>query len=210
MIASFLPRPVFVLRRRIRHRLVSGEHRTQPIDPMDELGNIGRSLHGGSTLRQAIIDAATTMPGGIMEVLARGLHAGYVLADVCAEVDRAYCTPRTRRDRPTAEERRLVVRVIGLAQAMGGEEVRLVDSLLHTLVERRQTRHQRLTQAATAMSSMRLLTWLPVGCGLWITTESVETRRFLLHTNGGRICLVAGAILNLIGRYWSQRIIDSP
>ncbi|MFM7870191.1 MAG: hypothetical protein ACKPBG_00730, partial [Actinomycetota bacterium] len=71
----------------------------------------------------------------------------------------------------------------------------------------RQERLERSAQAATVRASMRLLTWLPLICGLWIASENPLTRQFLVETSGGRICLVTGIVLNLLGRLWSRRIV---
>lgn len=197
-------------RRRIRHRL------TQEIrfptdsptaaDPLVLLGSIVRSLHAGFTLRQAIIDCGTRPMNGLARRMTVQLQRGRSLADVCTELS---ASNRSRR-RTSFDESRLVVSVIGLAHTMGGDEAGLLEAVMNGIIERRRSRHERLTQAATAMSSMRLLTWLPVICGIWIAAENPTTRHFLLATPGGRICLIGGCLLNLLGRLWSSRIVQAP
>lgn len=100
-----------------------------------------------------------------------------------------------------------MIRMIGLAHSMGGDEAGLLEATMHSLIERRHERLERSAQAATARASMRLLTWLPLICGLWMAAENPLTRQFLVETAGGRVCLVIGIVLNLLGRLWSRRII---
>lgn len=201
------------LRQRIRHRLHASDSRTalnpecDRTDLVSVLSSLSRSLRGGHSLRHAVIEAGNQESAGVIHFLAQRLSAGSALDQACAEF-RARRT--TRRRRPsTDDENSLVIGVMELAQAMGGDEARLIDSLVHSLIERRHVRHERQTQATTALSSMRLLTWLPIICGLWIVTESDSSRNFIFHTAAGRLCLIAGIVLNLMGRLWAERIVTS-
>lgn len=100
-----------------------------------------------------------------------------------------------------------MIQMIGLAHTMGGDQAGLLEATMTSLIERRQERLERSAQAATVRASMRLLTWLPLICGLWIASENPLTRQFLVDTPGGRTCLVTGGVLNLLGRLWSRHII---
>lgn len=197
-------------RRRIRHRLTqeirSPTDSSPSADPVVLLGSIVRSLRAGLTLRQAIIDCGTRQMSELAHRMTVQLQRGRSLADVCTELS---ASNRSRR-RTSSDESQLVVRVIGLAQTMGGDQAGLFEDVMHGIIERRRSHHERLTQAATAMSSMRLLTWLPAICGIWIAAENPTTRHFLLATTGGRICLSSGCLLNILGRLWSRRILRAP
>lgn len=199
-----------LVRRRIRRRLTREVHSpadsSSTSDPVVLLGTIVRSLRAGLTLRQAIIDCGTRRTNGPVHRMTVQIQRGRSLADVCAELS---ASSRSRR-RTISGEDLLMVRMIGLAHTMGGDEAGLLEAVMHSIIEKRRSRHERLAQAATAMSSMRLLTWLPVVCGLWITAENPTTRQFLLDTPGGHVCLISGCLLNLLGRLWSRRIVEAP
>ncbi|MGA0877666.1 MAG: type II secretion system F family protein [Ilumatobacteraceae bacterium] len=196
-------------RRRIRQRLTNEvwtpNEPPSASDPVHLLGSLIRSLHAGFTLRQAIIECGARQMSGLARRMTVQLQQGRSLADVCEELS----TSKVQRRRALSDDELLVIRVIGLAHTLGGDEAGLLDSVMQAILDRRRSRNERLTQAATAMSSMRLLTWLPVICGLWIATEDPTTRRFLVEAPGGRICLICGILLNLLGRIWSRRIMGT-
>lgn len=204
-----MPRGSILERRQVRRRLTLGAHSTTDssptTDPVLLLGALTRSLRAGLTLRQAIIECGARQTNGLAHRMTMQLQRGRSLADVCTE----FPVPNPRRRKGTSGEDLLVIRVIGLAHTMGGDEAGLLESVMRGIIERRQSRHERLTQAATVMSSMRLLTWLPVICGLWISAENPTTRHFLLGTPGGHVCLIIGLLLNLVGRFWSHRIVNA-
>lgn len=187
---------------RIRRRLADPFRSWRPtsaVDPVTILAAMARSVRGGLSLRQAIIDCGTRQSSGVVHLAARDLQAGRSLSDVCAHLaDPAMRLPI---------EDRQMIRMIGLAHSMGGDEAGLLEATVHSLIERRQERLERSSQAAAVHASMRLLTWLPLICGLWIASENPLTRHFLVETSGGRICLVTGIVLNLLGRLWSRHII---
>lgn len=187
---------------RIRRRLADPFRSSRPmsaVDPVAILAAMARSVRGGLSLRQAIIDCGTRQSSGVVHLAARDLQAGRPLSDVCAHL-----TDPAKR---ISSEDRQMIRMIGLAHSMGGDEAGLLEATMHSLIERRHERLERSAQAATARASMRLLTWLPLICGLWMAAENPLTRHFLVETAGGRVCLVIGIVLNLLGRLWSRRII---
>lgn len=193
------------MRQRVRRRLLNGPSVVQSpstSDPVVLLGSLTRSLRAGLTLRQAIIECGAHRTSDLAHRIAAQLQRGRSLTDVCSELS----APNHRRG-ALSEEELLVIRVIGLTHTLGGDEAGLLESVMHGIVERRQSRYERLAQASTAMSSMRLLTWLPVVCGIWIVSENPTTRHFLLHTPGGHVCSIIGCLLNLLGRFWSRRIV---
>lgn len=195
----------------VRHRLRSinpvlgSDDRHDTIDLVSILSSLVRSLRARHSLQQAIIEAGNHQSAGIIRYLAERLSSGRSLDQACAEF-RAIDSTYHRRQK-SGDVSALVIGVIELAHSMGGDEARLIDSLIHSLIERQHIRQERQAQATTVLSSMRMLTWLPVVCGLWIITESTSSRNFVLHTTVGRICLIAGILLNLLGRFWANRIV---
>ena len=59
------------------------------------------------------------------------------------------------------------------------------------------------------MASTRLITWLPVVCAAWIVSDSPAIRKTMLATPLGWTCLALGIGLNLVGRIWTKKLINS-
>lgn len=115
------------------------------------------------------------------------------------------------RKRQTPAERDAVValHVLSVADSIGGRVADQLESLIDTLRERVLQRRERRTQAASAAASIRLLTWLPVVCGLLVLVDSSEIRGFLFGTTGGWVCLALGIGSNIVGRLWLEREVTT-
>lgn len=185
-----------------RRKFAKGFVNDNPTDFFAPLSTISRSLRSGSSLRQAISESGTSNSSGIIYLVAQGLGSGRSLDEICSDL-------RMNTDQDAGGDQILILHVIELAHSMGGNEAQLIDSLIDTLIERRQIHSERLAQAATALSSMRLLTWLPLLSGMWMMAESPSSRAFLLHTTFGHICLIVGIFLNSLGRLWARKIVGS-
>lgn len=187
---------------RTNHRLADPYRSSCPTsaaDAVTTLAAVARSVRGGLSLRQAITECGSRQSAGVVHLAARQLRSGRPLSDVCADL----ADPA----RGLSGEDRQMIQMIGLAHSLGGDEAGLLEATMNSLIEKRQERLERSSQAATVRASMRLLTWLPLICGLWIASENPLTRQFLIGTAGGRMCLVTGVALNLLGRLWSRRIV---
>ena len=198
-------------RQRVRRRLAVHDDRHDPSDLITALSSLTRILRSGQSLRQAIIEVGNHETSGVIHLLALRLSSGQSLDKACGDLLAKPHTARSIRlpGHQQETEGALVINVIELAYSMGGNEAQLIDSMIHTLIERRHIRLERQTQAATALSSMRMLTYMPVICGLWIVSESESSRTFIFHTAAGYICLGLGITLNVIGRVWSSLIVSS-
>ena len=97
-----------------------------------------------------------------------------------------------------------------MSARVGGESTRHIEALADTLRARRQAAADRLTQASTAIASIRLLTWLPAVCALWMVVDDPAVRSVLLGSPIGWTCLVAGVAFNLLGRHWTNRLVHRP
>jgi len=103
----------------------------------------------------------------------------------------------------------VVLHVISLASEVGGDAAHHIDALIDTLLDRSYARQDRQAQASTAMASTRLITWLPVVCAAWIVSDSPAIRKTMLATPLGWTCLALGIGLNLVGRIWTKKLINS-
>ena len=78
---------------------------------------------------------------------------------------------------------------------------------METLRSRRHAAADRLTQASTAIASIRLLTWLPLVCAMWMVLDDAAVREVLFASPIGWACLVSGVVFNLLGRQWTNRLV---
>lgn len=171
-------------------------------DCLELAEGVSRHLRSGATLSESLRRAT-------------GVHARSWLGDVMANVRRGESLASCLEERLHVESRRrrpdgdlvLTLQVLALAARVGGEPSRHVDSLSETLRARRSARADRLTQASTARASIRLLTWLPIVCALWMIADDPDVRRLLTTTPIGWTCIGVGVAFNVVGRRWTARLV---
>ena len=181
-----------------RHRVRNDE----PVDCVAVAETIGRQLRAGSTLSAAVRTAARHHGQPWSREMVRSLDDGSTLA-AAAE---ARLDAEMQRRRPDGDLV-LVLQVLAMSAHVGGEPTRHIEALADTLRGRRRAAADRLTQAGTAIASIRLLTWLPVLCALWMIVDDPAVRSVLLGSPIGWTCLAAGIAFNLLGRQWTNRLV---
>lgn len=180
-----------------------------------------RALNSRSTRRRLRTDVA---PGHDDAEPARGAAAGWrrrgrrldqtiVLADQLGAVAREVRTGSslTRAIAATDDtdpDWALARAVLATLAENGGPAAEPLDRVASTLRERAALREERKVQAAAAVLSARMLTWLPVLVATWSVLTSADVRHVLLRTPFGWTCLVVGTLLNLAGRRWTRRIVE--
>jgi Flp pilus assembly protein TadB len=163
---------------------------------------IERQLRSGSTLTAALRDAARRHSQPWCRQVVRSLDRGSPLtAAIRAPLDH-----EMRQRRPDTDLV-LTMQVLAMAAEVGGEPTRHVAALAETLRARRRAAADRLTQASTALASIRLLTWLPVACAIWMVVDDPGVRAVLIASPIGWACLTAGVVFNLLGRHWTNRLV---
>lgn len=190
------------MRYRIRQRVAGLRASNDSADPFVVAETIARHLRSGSTLIGSFRIAARSHAQEWCRSVVRAVDSGSSFADVIethlhAEVDRRH---------PDADLV-LTLQVLSMAARVGGEPTLHIDALVETLRQRRHAAADRLTHASTAIASIRLLTWLPVGCAVWISFDNDAVRRVLVASPIGWSCLSAGLAFNLIGRHWTDRLV---
>lgn len=186
----------------IRHRARNLRHDGRASDCVAIAETIGRHVRSGSSLSAALRTAARAHPHPWCRDVIRSLDDGSTLA--AAAESRLEAELECRRPDPDLV---LTLQVLAMAAEVGGEPTRHVDALGDTLRTRRQAAADRLTQASTAIASIRLLTWLPAVCAAWMVVDDSAVRAVLLGTPIGWTCLVAGVAFNLLGRHWTSRLV---
>ncbi len=192
----------FTQRQRIKRRLTQATSFGNE-NIIDSLSAMTRSLRSGQSLASSLHQASITEPCDLLIRLAAAINNGQSLNQACN-----YLIEADEKQNP-AGDLSVVLHVISLASEVGGDAAHHIDALIDTLLDRSYARQDRQAQASTAMASTRLITWLPVVCAAWIVSDSPAIRNTMLATPLGWTCLALGIGLNLVGRMWTKRLINS-
>ena len=166
----------------------------------DALAHVARALRSSQTLASALVASTAHHPTDVTRELARMVVTGTPLTEAC------HRAPRDESDRDVV----MSLQVLSISASSGGDVAGTIDSLVATLDDRAHARAERHTQAATALASTRLITWLPVACGAYMFLEHPDVRRTLIATPLGWTCLIIGAALNIAGRRWTRTLVERP
>lgn len=195
----------------LRSYLFPRRHTRQRLDPQPRFGDerlieamadISRTVRSGQSLDLALRHAWQSQPCDLLFRLDREIRGGRAIDQACHSLLESWPQSREKSDE------NMILHVLALAHQVGGDIAQHIDSLIDTLVDREAARCDRRTQAATATSSMKLITWLPVVCGAWIISDSAAVRHFLFGQPAGWLCLIVGITLNMVGRWWSARLVS--
>ena len=192
----------FTQRQRIKRRLTQVASLGNE-NIIDSLSAMTRSLRSGQSLASSLHQASITEPCDLLIRLAAAMNNGQSLNQACNDLIEA------DEKQHTSGDLSVVLHVISLASEVGGDAAHHIDALIDTLLDRSHARQDRQAQASTAMASTRLITWLPVVCAAWIVSDSPAIRNTMLATPLGWTCLTLGVGLNLVGRIWTKKLINS-
>lgn len=165
----------------------------------DVLDALARSLRSGASLRQAIVEVATTTSGRLGEDLARvarELEEGVGLGD-------ALDGWRARRPLPGV---RLAATALALGADTGGASAQAVDGLAQTLRTNVAIAGEVRALSSQARLSALVIACAPIGFTALATSADPRTAQFLFRTPGGLLCLVAGLGLDAVGGLWMRRL----
>lgn len=204
---------VFERRRLVRRlgrdasRCVRTSEQPSNEDLITALNHVQRLVLSGHSLEASISGTALSHPSHTILRLHDRMSRGETIESACRSILRSL----ESKNCPTAGERdaSMVLRFLGLVDSIGGRVAEHIDSLVEILTERNHVRRERSTHAATSSASMRLLSWLPPLCGLWVISDSASVRTFSLSTVPGWTCLVLGMLLNILGRIWLERLVSA-
>lgn len=166
----------------------------------DALAHIARCLRSSDTLSVALLSSTTRHPTDVTRRLARMTASGVPLGEACLRA----------LDHESDRDVVMSLHVLSISASSGGDIAKTIDSLIDTLDDRACARAERRTQAATAMASTRLITWLPVVCGGYLLLDDHELRRTMIATPLGWTCLGLGVALNIAGRRWARILVERP
>jgi len=177
-----------------RHRADWGVESALP----DALDGLARSLRGGASLRQAIVEVAPSTGGRLGADLQR------VAADVVdgASLAEALDGWVARRPLPGV---RLTTAALSLGAHTGGASARAIDGLAQTLRSNVAIAAEVRALSSQARLSALVIAVAPVGFTVLAASADPRTAQFLLRTPIGLGCLAAGLILDAVGGLWMRR-----
>jgi tight adherence protein B len=98
--------------------------------------------------------------------------------------------------------------IAALHRGSGANVAEVLDHVAHAARERDEMRRELRTMTAQARLTRWILTLLPVAMLAGLTLLRPEYEHPLLHTSGGRLVLVFGALLVVCGSWVMSRIVD--
>lgn len=110
-------------------------------------------------------------------------------------------------DQQAARQAAAVVAACRLASQVGAPLAAVLESIVATLTAAAEAESERSAALAGPQTTARVLLWLPVlGAGLGSALGADPVSQ-LLRGGVGALALVAGAVLLLVGRAWTHRLV---
>jgi tight adherence protein B len=160
---------------------------------------VARGLRSGSSLRQAIAEAASVTPGALgaeLRLVAAASERGTPLVSAL-EAWGARCP------RPGV---RLGVAALCLGAEVGGAQARAVDGVAATLRERLAVAGEVRALTSQTRASMLVIAAAPIAFCAFASATDPRTSTFLFRSPVGLACLGAGIALDVAGGLWMQRL----
>ena len=157
------------------------------------------SLRAGSSLVQAL-EAAAQRPGLLGNDLVQLLEHYEAGASTQEALD-------GWADRRPGTGVVLVADALALAGATGASQVQALTGVCLTLREHQALAREVRALGAQARLSALAMVVIPVVFAAIVSLADPRIGRFLLDTAGGWTCLSLGAMLNLVGGWWMNRLI---
>ncbi len=171
--------------------VVPAHHRSD--DVVAAFEQASRDVRAGHSPRVALTEALHHHPGVLPTVRAR-LDADETVADAIRDVH-------------SSPDETLFVHALRVSMQTDAHPADVIDRAALIARERAAWRHERLSQAAQARLSARLLTMLPLVFAAWSTATSARVRDAVLHQPSVSACLVLGCVLNAVGWWWMRHLV---
>lgn len=180
----------------------SGRRHRRIVDGLPEwLDMVARSLRSGSSFRLALVEAHESAAGPLaleLRPLVDAIQAGEPVAESLSQFVEAV---------PGAEVR-LVAASLALASDNEAGMGRALAGVNQSLRDRAALRDEVVGLASQATASMHALVFLPVGFVAFDALAGGSALAFLFGKSLGRVCLIAGCVLNVIGWVWMRLTIQ--
>lgn len=163
---------------------------------------VGRSIRSGASLPQALVEAYDTVGGPVRADLHR-LNESIRLGRPHHEAFDSWIAAR-----PFGSVRLAVAALLFGAETGGGSS-RAVDGLAASLRDRAALAREVTALASQARLSGLVIAVLPIGFLALSGASDDRVTHFLFSTGLGRLCLLAGLVLDGIGLLWMHHLTAS-
>jgi len=174
----------------------------------DELWTVYGVPNGNGQPMSEPLDSGSALSEGSAAVLGSARAAAATGAPVAEAILRALPTAFKARDREVRTWRQLAA-CFDIAEASGCPLADVLTRFAAQLEAEDDADAARQTALAGPKATVRLLTWLPLmGLGLGAAL-GVDPLATLLGTPLGLAALLGGAVLTVVGRAWSARLVSA-
>jgi len=165
----------------------------------DALEAVGRSVRSGASLVQAIDESRSSISGPLvaeLDVVLGSVRLGNPLAVALDDLV-------VRRPLVVV---RLAAAALMFSSEAGGLRSQAIDGLAASLRDRVAVEREIHALASQTRFSAMIIAVLPVGFVLFSSATDPRVLTFLTGTALGRVCLVAGLGLDLVGMVWMRQL----
>ena len=180
-------------------RMWRSTRRSRPATELDVAAwcdDVARAIRTGASLTTALRDCAdqpavAPLSGPIVARLGRGQSLSTALRATSYESTTAFG---------------LALTVLRSCAEVGGPAASPLERVAATLRERDAIREEQHSQSAQAQMSARVMTLVPIGMLALLATTDPNVRD-AIGTPAGLAAVTSGAVLNIAGWWWMQRVI---
>lgn len=167
----------------------------------DMLTMVANALRAGFSFMQAfeLISREMDAPmGREVQLVVNEVNLGNTLESALDNMQRRVASP----------DFELVVTAVLIQRQVGGDLASILDTISETIAERIRMRREVLALTAQGRASGWVLAAIPIGLFIILYMMSPNYLSLLLDTDIGRMCIVGAFVLEVIGFFVIQRIVD--
>lgn len=167
----------------------------------DMLTMVANALRAGFSFMQAfeLISREMDVPmGREVQLVVNEVNLGNTLESALDNMQRRVASP----------DFELVVTAVLIQRQVGGDLASILDTISETIAERIRMRREVLALTAQGRASGWVLAAIPIGLFIILYMMSPNYLSPLLDTDIGRMCIVGAFVLEVIGFFVIQRIVD--
>lgn len=167
----------------------------------DMLTMVANALRAGFSFMQAFELIAREMDapmGREVQLVVNEVNLGNTLESALDNMQRRVASP----------DFELVVTAVLIQRQVGGDLASILDTISETIAERVRMRREVMALTAQGRASGWVLAAIPVGLFIILYMMSPNYLSPLLDTEIGQMCIVGALILEVIGFFVIQRIVD--
>ncbi len=167
----------------------------------DMLTMVANALRAGFSFMQAfeLISREMDAPmGREVQLVVNEVNLGNTLESALDNMQRRVASP----------DFELVVTAVLIQRQVGGDLASILDTISETIAERIRMRREVLALTAQGRASGWVLAAIPIGLFVILYMINPDYLAPLIESDAGRMCIIGALILEVIGFFVIQRIVD--